>query len=186
MTYQGKIPASRRDFLSVVWPVIGDDLGGGEIVPVEGEQGYLAHTLDVIGGIDAIQILGFGLRGIQQRTQPYGKCWETFTLNRDTGAGATVEAQKRKWQIDRRGIGIIYPALTIQAYLSKDHAEFLGAAAIDTEILYGYLWTRKEGDGWYRKQAEDDGATFTVVKWDALLKAGRDVRIWDASGTRIK
>ena len=74
--------------------------------------------------------------------------------------------------------GFLWPALTIQAYLSADRSRLLEAAAVRTEDLYRYssdvVGRYPDGLGgicWFNTNGED-GTVFLCVSWDALRRAG--------------
>jgi hypothetical protein len=127
--WQRDLSASSRAFLGVVWPIIQNKCGGGDIKPVEVLQdNQIARDLDVLCGIDVWQTIGgHGARGIASRVQPDKRNWGTFTIRRRRFNGAQTEYEKRLAAI-RSGGRFIYPYLTCHAYVDGPTALGIGLA----------------------------------------------------------
>lgn len=164
MQFADNLGDSAYDFQRAVWPVIGDRVGGGDVKHVESvaSEGF-ARDLDTMAGIDAWQILsnGRGIRGIASRVQ-WGRPYRTFTVRRTTGNGGRTEYDKRLDAItsDR---GLVYPHLTIHAYVTaRRTGSLLAAAAVRTDELIRLC------DESRVRTNRDDGSTFFWVPWSAL------------------
>lgn len=154
-------------------------MGGGRVIFSElvAADGGLLNYQDIESGVDAWQLLGNGLsmRGIASRVQ-WGRAWKTFTIRYRTRNGNPTEWQKRSYAISHDQDGLLYPALTVQAYL--DGGELIDAAAVRTVHLYrfaGPIVAREEMLGTFRpprwRTAGADGNLFLVVTWAELLQA---------------
>ena len=107
---------SAHDFKRVVWDVIKTQCGGGVLHSCENNVSKVAELLDVNCGIDYLQELSCGLRGIAVRIQWVDLVgYDTFTIRASRPSGSETEMNKRL-QFDR---GTIKPYLTVQAYIKK-------------------------------------------------------------------
>lgn len=173
---------SAHDLLYIVWPCIQQQLGGGEILPVENvESDVMRRTLDIQAGIDAWhQHPHYGLRGIASRVQPADRAWRTFTIRATRSTGSKTEWAKR---IDSLLRGWMVPDLWIHSYVSKDRQRLLGSGIVKTKdlILYTakYLPTVRclkpgdkpnSGEFVYLRPNGSDGNMFIVVEWNGLKK----------------
>lgn len=165
MTLLDELNASQRDFMDVIWPVIADVCGGGQLIPVESvSQSGFARELDMFAGIDAWQLLddrvaGAALRGIASRRQIGPTAWDTFTIRRSLASGNPTEYQKRKAALEDNS-GYLYPHLTVQAYM--DNGRLLSVGVAETRAVIGAV----NHSNWrpnYR-----DGSTFFVVPFGAV------------------
>jgi hypothetical protein len=136
---------------------------GGEYVPVESVEG---RDLDALAGIDGWQVrrdLG-RMRGLACRVQWTERPFDTFTIRLARSSGAETEYAKRLDAIQSPD-GWLYPALTVQAYVSPSQRMLLSAAAVPTRDLYevsGPRLIRRNGT---------DGNAFVVVPWTELKRA---------------
>ena len=162
MTLIGNLNDSASDFQRLVWPALGRYLGGGRIVHVETiTETAFARDLDFLTGIDAYQVTGNqrGIRGIASRVQWGPTAWRTFTVRRSTGNGGKTEYAKRKDAIES-GRGLLYPHLTIQAYVSgRPNGRLLAAAAVRTDELIAMCAESRV------RTTPADGSTFYWVPW---------------------
>lgn len=168
------IGKSASAFLGIVWPVVRGKIGGGELMPVEGHASdAMKKSLDVLAGIDAWQMLGNrqGMRGIASRVQPSGKNWGTFTIRYKLASGADTEFQKRRHAIESAE-GLLFPHLTIQAYLSEGYAAPVhGVGIIRTHDL---IIAAMDYD-WPVRTCGQDGNQFMFLSWAKLRGIGCDV-----------
>lgn len=175
-------------FVRAVWPVVRACCGGGDLIPVESvTEGGVAHSLDVLAGIDAWQVHGgMGMRGIASRVQK-GQAWNTFTIRYRRASGAETEYVKRLRAMNQEGRGWLYPHLTVQAYVAEDGATLLSAAVVQTTDLFraaeqavtaGLPEARDLAcrDATIYLNRAYDGNEFIVVPWMALKKMG--LRLW--------
>ncbi len=121
-TFTRDLTDSSADFLRVVWPIIRPWMGGGSILPVEGNvDAHLAQALDRHAGIDAWHIVpGKGVRGVASRVQwiePQRTPWNTFTLRYARESGTETEFSKRKKSLAILEDGWVFPSVTVQAYV---------------------------------------------------------------------
>jgi len=177
---------SAEDFAYIVWPRIGPRVGGGKVIFSElvAADGSLLSSQDIEAGVDAWQLLGnsMGMRGIASRVQWCDKSYRTFTIRYRTRHGNQTEWQKRVMAISHDRDGILYPALTIQAYMTGK--VLLEAGAIRTKELFRFAFPMV-------RQAEKtqifkpplfqtngaDGNMFCVVRWVDLVRSAVDVVI---------
>ena len=170
---------SSADFLAYVWPAVRGHLGGGSIEPVEAVTAEgTTKNLDVLAGIDVWHYLDgeVGMRGIGSRVQwlyPDNPRWEsrwpwrTFTVRKSTSYGNTTEYEKRLAAIDDDR-GLLYPHLTVQAYVHTRGSGPLDAAAVvRTSDLIRHI--DRHGADVVPGRA---GQTFYSVPWDVLRCRG--------------
>jgi len=169
---------SAYDFVRVVWPVARKLISGGEIVPVEAvANDDFARTLDIYAGIDAWQIVAAQgqMRGIASRIQWGAKRWDTFTVRCSRDSGAETEYDKRQRCLARPLEGWLYPAYTVQAYVTARRTGLLlSVAAIPTADLFHYLHYCAEEV----KVNRTHNAEFKVARWERLLYHGYGIRMW--------
>lgn len=164
MGWRERLNNSNRAFLALVWPVIKEWCGGGEIRPVEIMTDPISRDLDILCGIDVWQTISDrGCRGIASRIQFGPRCWRTFTIRKDRDTGARTEYEKRIEAIRSRG-ALIYPYLTCQAYINKAGGLLLGGAIARTEDIFRaitlHTLTRRTTD-----------ASFYVVRFEDVVGA---------------
>lgn len=149
MTIQENINRSADDFLHVVWPIIKEHLGGGQIIPVEIVTDIeFSKEIDMLAGIDAWHVLdnNLGMRGLASRVQwkyidgrianGFGKTgYHTFTIRWATASGQKTEIDKRFYAIMSEPGEVLFPAYTVQAYLDKPKGAYLSGAIIKTREL---------------------------------------------------
>jgi hypothetical protein len=190
------LTSSARDFSEIVWPAIRDACGGGELVPVETvtDSGF-ANDLDTLAGIDAWQIRrpdGL-MRGLASRVQ-WGKPYNTFSIRYALRSGGLTEYAKRRRAIEE---GYLFPALTVQAYLSEKHGQLLSAAVADTRELYEYIAEHLKLRHQAVRVVQYGSNDFIAVSWDAYLAAGKwlatvgnpkkpESSIWDFDGAEFQ
>lgn len=172
---------SAHDFLHLVWPMIKPVLGGGEIEAVEAvTDEKTTERLDWLAGIDAWHYLADdgGMRGVASRVQWWRRSWErswpwrTFTVRRSLPSGRPTEWDKRLAALRQSHLGLLYPHLTVQAYVRKRGAGPVDSIGIvRTFDLIEYI---ESHDVTVRTAA--GGVTFFHVGWDELRTAGVDVR----------
>lgn len=179
---------SAYDFLRCVWPKIASQLGGGRVMPVELASKSFAAELDVLAGIDAWHVIEneAGLRGIASRIQWGDRDWSTFTVREHRPNGAATELEKRQKAVIYRDRGLLYPYLTVHAYMTlpRRQGRLLSASIVKTDDLYGHIFNscadigpRPNRDGIWRKTNEEDGVTFLCISWVAMTKAGYRLKV---------
>ena len=156
---------SNEAFVRLVWPVISEVCGGGVIRPIETFDGLVSRDLDILAGIDVLQIIdGLGCRGIASRVQfsdpKFGdKDWQTFTI-RESRIGSTGETELEKRFRAVNGMrGIIAPYLTVQSYISVDGSRLVGCGVARTVDIF-----RAIEMGLFTRNSYDN-ANFIVVKY---------------------
>lgn len=178
-----QIKESARCLRDIVWPKIKGICGGGQLIPVEEvTDSPFAKQLDTLAGIDAWQISNDRLlRGIASRIQYEPDIYESFTIRTSLPSGRDTELQKRLRAIKELERGWLFPALTIQAYLTKDHAEFIQAAIVRTRDLI--LQAKEKCDQGIDVKPAPGGNRFVIVWWKELLQAGIKVSIVTSTGS---
>lgn len=161
-TFEEDMEWSEAILHNEVWPAIKRCVGG-EMVSVEAEKTSLARRLDISAGIDALIQYERGIKSLAsriQRTSPK-KPFDTFTIRVSRRSGAETEFAKRVRAIFY-GDGM-YPAFTMQAYVSEDE-RFLSAAIVKTEQLYRYILSPNSVVG----LREVSDAKFFEIEWPHL------------------
>lgn len=174
------IRKSSSAFIHWVWPEIRKGIGGGELIPVEGvTTDEMSQKFDTISGIDFWQMMGDekGIRGIASRCQPIGKNYHTFTIRKSLRSGRETEFHKRMRAIDGDIEGLLYPAITVQAYLDSYDGPALSIGYIKTRDLFHAV----RGLSFPEIRNGMDGNTFIAVDWYRLRQLGYNVRVWEAS-----
>jgi hypothetical protein len=173
---------SATDFLNVVWPIMGDYFGGGELIPVEvvTDSGF-TDKLDQLAGIDAWHILKNkqGMRALASRVQwrnPNWKCkypCNTFTIRHETLSGVATEEEKRQYALQHRDRGLLFPYATVQAYLETFGGPLLSFGIIKTEELYRLVDSRD----WPIVTVER-GNKMKVLAWKSLVDLGATTLVY--------
>ena len=184
---------SASDFSEIVWQRLGKRVGGGRIIVSEmiALDGSLLSKQDLESGVDAWQLLGnsMGMRGIASRVQ-WGESYKTFTIRYRLRSGNPTEWQKRLIAITHDRDGLLYPAITVQAYLNGK--TLLDAAAVRTPDLYRWAIPRVR-DAEKRgicnpprfMSNDGDGNLFVVVKWSELLQNDPPIELAMVSGDML-
>lgn len=173
---ESQISKSAYAFENHIWPMVKDQLRGGRIMPVEGlYTNEMTQALDRLSGIDAWQVVGGdeGIRGIASRVQPSGTCWGTFTIRRSLASGNETEWHKRIRAIFQPDKGLLFPTITIQAYMAKDYQlPVYGVGIIKTKDLFLaavlHEWEIKKVSG---------GNSMMVIPWTELKAFGYSVKV---------
>lgn len=171
---------SSADFCEFVWPVIKSYIGDGRIDPVEAVTNEsTTRNLDMLAGIDAWQYLTCGMRGIASRIQwlyPDNSYlerywpWNTFTVRQRTASGCDTEYQKRLKAIESKR-GLLYPHLTVQAYIyRKRHGPLDAVAVVETAELIDYI--RRYNPP---LKTGKDGHQFYIPRWSHMVDVGYEV-----------
>ncbi len=167
--------------MRVVWPVVRERIGGGRLLTVEGHADDLMRKhLDTLAGIDGWQVMNdHGMRGLASRIQylsPNDTVWESHTVRSKRDSGAKTELEKRMEAIQHPENGLLYPHLTIQAYLEKPRREggLICLGIIRTTDLFDYLSKHQH----VIQPRRTTNAEFYPVFWDKLRKAGYRIAIW--------
>jgi len=169
--WQDKLNDSNKAFINLVWPVIKNICGGGEIKPVEIiSDNDIAKDLDVLCGIDIWQkISDKGVRGIASRVQFTNKQWNTFTVRKYRKSGYKTEYQKRLEAINSNG-KYIYPYLTCQAYVSLDQSHLLSCGVARTKDIFHEV----ESGNYINRINPDDETGFIAINFMDV----KDVKIF--------
>ena len=125
------------------------------------------------------------MRGLASRVQPTDRPWNTFSIRYSRRNGSETEYAKRMQAIRERERGWLLPALTVQAYVTKDRAQLLSACVVGTVSLFEFLQEQMThaGDCCVElKTTGSDGARFLAVKWSALRAAGIKILTWPTAG----
>jgi len=183
---------STKDFLRVVWPTISKNCSEGVITVCEGGARNGLSILDIHSGIDFLQRLPGGLRGIASRIQWVEKCpWNTYTVRSKRPSGNKTELEKRL-----NHSGFLYPHLTVHAYVKKPRGagELLVAHVCETKKLFSFIESKRnlittnsnECGVWLQSNPSDDveflcvdaskvdgSRSFTPppFDWDSLFEA---------------
>lgn len=170
---------SKTAFESLVWPVVRELIGGGELLSMEDQAHDRLRTLfDTQTGIDAWQYRdGFGMYGIASRVQPSHKDWSTFTLRVARNNCTRTEAQKL-WEAVNAGDGRVYPKWFVHAYTTGRSESLLSVGVCETRAV---LECWRSGLGEVRRC---ENAEFFAMKWDQMAKAGWTVHVWRATDGR--
>jgi len=173
---------SQSAFVDLVWPCIGQHIGGGRVISMENSQDNELRTLfDVTSGIDAWQIAtDGGMYGIASRVQPYGTDWSTFTIRYSRDSGARTEWDKLSAAVNARD-SRLYPTWFIQAYTSKDSKTLLSCAAVRTAELVCHIeWLCQEN----LDTRTTSNARFWFVGWDKPARNGASF-VGETDGTSL-
>lgn len=164
-------------FNGCVWPLISERVGGGSLMQMEGRPDQeLAKLLDSRAGIDAWQLLPDGqMRGIAARVQltPRHKpdvSYSSFTVRLARDTGAKTEFEKR-YEAIHSGRGLIYPHLTVQAYVKERCGPVVNVGICRTIDLIAYIQ-----DGFHQPRRTDN-ATFAVCFWERMIMYGKRVEV---------
>lgn len=163
---------SSEKFVKLVWPIIKEPCGGGDIRPVETlTDNALAKEMDILCGIDVWQTLnGVGARGIASRVQR-GISWDTFTIRLSRASGAVTEYEKKKTAIESGAF--IYPYLTCHAYVDSNNVRGIGLAR--TIDIFNLIESEKSA-GRVSRETKDSGvwinstnnAEFIACSWESV------------------
>ena len=175
MTVEERIEQSRRDFERVVWPAIGDLIGGGELLPVEGLPDALARQLDQ-AGIDYYQIRGEGAQhptALCSRVQYHPNVYPSFTVRMVRGTRSPRTELLRLLRAHNLGQ---LSGWFCQAYLDWPGGPLLHAGVVPTDQLTAFVDAAGIDD--VRTNSED-GSLFAVIWWNILRHFGADLRTTD-------
>jgi hypothetical protein len=197
-----EVQRSAEALRRLVWPMIAERVGGGDLLPVEGvPDDLMRKSLDTIAGVDALQILGdgSGMRAIGSRVQGTKRGlqpFNTFTVRYDLPSQSKTEWQKRREALADPSLGLLYPALTVQAYCEEpgpSGAPFervLTAAVVHTNDLirvaqkYEPLALSRKDLSIYERRRDPawldfnrvDNKWFLAIPWETLAKDGVRLR----------
>ena len=186
---------SAFDMQRLVWPAIASWCGAGEFYPVESKADVsLAQDLDILAGIDGFQkrYKQGVIRGIASRIQWGTKDWGTFTIRLARKSGNDTEVKKRLFALAHRDEGYLYPAITVQAYITERRVGSLVSVAVaHTKELIPWAyqtWTshrfhraaNNPTGVWEKESYDTDGswARFLCVDWDVYEAAGYFIKQW--------
>jgi hypothetical protein len=185
-------------FGTVICPLLAKWLGGGRLFPVEKLEDPPGRLLcgipEHFDALSTCEILDLGahidylyqgtdrsLRGIAARAQEWRPDWasrwpfDTFTLRqRPRNAGAEVEADHIRRALARLDEGVMFPGLTVQAYLHNGCLDSLGM--VRTADLYRTVDCPPVGFKLPSPQPVQGGNWMQAVPWAELERFG--VPIW--------
>jgi hypothetical protein len=176
---QAAMSKSAEAFQNIVWPSISQHVlvGGGIIKPVEAVASTaFANELDMYSGIDAWQVLSDrrAIRGIASRVQ-WDSPYRSFTIRYSKISGQKTEYEKRLDAIKNEDEGLLYPHLTIQAYIDSTTNSLVAAASIPTkqlilqaELLLNRGVIKEHGDARFGLRRLSDGTEFIYLSWGYL------------------
>ncbi len=183
------IKLSSQAFVKLVWPQLRGHVGGGKIIPVETVTDEIfTKELDTLAGIDAWHVFdnSMGIRGIASRVQPryngnkeargFGKDgYRTFTVRAQTKCGRRTEEHKRIFALMADRDSVLFPWMTIQAYVERYDGPLLSLAAIGTRDLFTAYFPLKET---FRMQPVEGGNTMRIIPWSWLRNNNASIWIW--------
>lgn len=181
----GRITRSSRDFVRLVWPVIGR--GFGEVIPVETvSENVFASELDRRSGIDVWLVSQDGhMRGLASRVQWRDQSYDTFTVRIRSRFGGRTEYDKRRAEIaanreSGRG-GVLSPYYVTQGYVSSDGTRLVAAAIARMRDVIAAV----EMDLGRAMPPNSDGSQGYAVPWAVLRDSGAPLVVWpDRAGRR--
>lgn len=151
-------------FENLVWPVIKENIGGGELITLESvnmDQDLTAKYLDLRCGADYLQVIdGEGTRILASRVQQSFKNWRSFTIRKERATGTTTEYEKLVNALNMGGA--IMPYYTVQAYVDKESV--IGVGVAKTEDIIDAIKAGK----FEERTNPQDGNLFYAVFWHFL------------------
>lgn len=171
-------------FQKFVWPVVRHWCRPGRLELVESaEADGLLRDFDTLAGIDAWHVVedeGI-VRGIASRVQAGDIDWRSFTVRCRRLNGEKTEFEKRMKAIKEWRQGVIFPALTVHAYVQDyRNGPLLSVAMVYTVDLYEYL--EKQIEAGLAKTRKADNAEFYWLPWHQV-KSNVRLRQWPPIGT---
>ena len=160
---------SSKDFIEEVYPKIKDDLGNGNLIPVQAvTSNEMAILLDRYAAIDAWYIeTEKGIRGLASRIQ-YDANYQTFTIRKERETGTRTEYEKICHAISHNWL---YPYWFCQAYIQNNPKKLLSVGLCKTCDLINYIRQgQNEKDYYVKKVLEKGVAFFYVVPWVKFRK----------------
>lgn len=164
---------SASDFDRLIRPIASSMLNGHFEIVESVTATPMAKALDTQAGIDLWFVhTTSGIRGIANRVQRGTRNWRTFTIRKERETGAKTEYEKRVKAIEHEWL---YPILTLQGYVTPNGESLLGFAVARTRDILSAI-----ADGMAETQKTREAcniglATFYVVHWDDLRRAGRPI-----------
>jgi hypothetical protein len=184
MTVPESITESSNAIQTIVWPHLSKAIGGGDLLPVETVTDVaFAKSLDVLAGIDAWHVVQYDgkrfLRGIACRVQwdsghpayPF----DSFTIRCDIGGGLT-EYHKRKASVEHADKGMLYPHLTVQAYLGPRDTPILLQYAVVHTVALIQVCSDVNIENRKPMRNPQDGNLFWPVWWREI--PDEHIRVW--------
>ena len=180
---------SSKVFVEIVWPAIEPLIGpGSRYVPVEGVSTHgVAHELDTVAGVDGFQIIDktSAMRGLATRVQwvrPGASPYNTFSIRLSRPSSAKTEKEKRLLQVTGKDFGLVYPNLTVQAYLRDGTDELLSVGIAMTDDLYDCVSKHPSN---IIRAAGNGGERFEAYHFDYLTSKGYVIRQWHKPTPRL-
>lgn len=171
LDWQQALSRSSDDFDRLIRPIASNLLRGRFEIVESVTASPVAKALDAQAGIDLWFVhTTSGIRGIANRVQRGEKNWRTFTVRKSRESGAVTEYEKRTRAIEREWL---YPILTLQGYVTPDGERLLGFAVAKTKDILTIIRNGQAETSRTRADCNIGLASFYVVKWDDITKAGR-------------
>lgn len=167
--WKDTLKRSSEDFDRLVKPIASRILRGHFEIVESVTATPTAQALDTMAGIDIwfVNTTG-GIRGIANRVQWGDTYWRTFTVRKETARGGVTEYAKRMRALAKEWL---YPILTLQAYVTSDRSRLLGFGVAKTRDILSLI--DPDNDGTRHTSKYNRPASFYVVKWDDIIRAGR-------------
>ena len=162
-TFKNALHCATKDFNRHVKPFLLALWIGCEIFSCEEQQDPLLRALDNYAGIDYL-ILREDVQqviGLASRIQRTGLNYQTFTIRKARDNGSPTEYEKR---ITAIAGGRLFPALTLQAYLSTDGEQLLQMGLANTVDLFNFI-RRNPSEQKHTNENQRGQASFFAVKW---------------------
>lgn len=177
---EDQILKSRDAFVHGVWAKVSKEIGGGRIVPVEGEKNK--EFLDQYSGIDQWHVneKQGAVRGIASRCQWTKKRFYTFTVRIGNKAVERTELAKRIYAMENADKGWIRPHLFIHAYFGEpkwSYEDFRYAGVARMDDILKIIRDGKEGEDWHEdvtssRWGNNDSKRFAYVEFDTVKRFG--------------
>ncbi len=172
LSFEADFKSAQNDFEPFYKQVL-THIKGDALISVEAHDSKLAKMFDMHSGIDAVHMVYGQLRTVALRVQ-WVTNYRTFTIRYKRRSGAITEYDKRKFAI-HSDKGLLYPYLTIQAYLDKrDNATtVLSCCIVKTIDLYRYI---EENLSKLKTKPCPEGNQFLIVEFKELSKFCKTVQ----------
>lgn len=167
-TFNDSIKQSTEDFQKLCLPIYLTIYKNTEFISLENTDNHVATLLDTFAGIDALLVHHHNktIEGVANRVQRACKNWATFTIRYSRDNGSPTEYQKRIAAFKSSGL---FPAWTIQAYISQDGKNVLGLAVAPTAELWKYIENEKP-EVKHTGSDQYGQASFFVIPWRDMRK----------------
>lgn len=161
MNVQEEIKKSQNYFKRMMTETHIRKIIGGEIAFLECDDNY-AH-FDTTAGLDNVQISQLGVRGIAYRNLTDTR-FRTITVRWSIPSGNPTEYAKRKYALDNKDLGYIYPYWTVTSYTDSNGA-FAYYYVISTEFLIRFI---EKNENNLSKINGPGGVKFVAVPYELI------------------